>query len=415
MRFLIDFQGLRYLATISLVVMTVMGCVPRSLAQEEVTVKIGVIPGALKFDTARFEVIAGSTLNLEFNNNGLMQHNLVLVRPGHTDNIVNAAMGLGANGQKLNWVPDSRAVFAFTPLVDAGKQFTLKFLTPAQPGDYPYVCTFPGHGLIMRGVMVVKAAGSPVVQPEKISYGAKKLRNNLSGITYSNHPLGTGEKPFIIRTYMPDPDIEDDVFRYHGNGQVASRYSASSGKDVDGEVSPIDGIPAAYGVNFGKDLSLCWDTTECRLMYVWKDGFLDMNPYWGSGGGGGRKSFDYVPRLEGTLVFKASGQAPFRAAAQASQPRFRGLSLKEGKTQFKYLVGEARISESYALNAVGQMELRLTISAGDSLGFTYRIPHDLAGLIESVDGKPRNTKRPYALVCAAGESRDVTLTFKFDN
>ena len=27
---------------------------------------------------------------------------------------------------------------------------------PATPGDYPYVCTFPGHGVMMRGVMHVK-------------------------------------------------------------------------------------------------------------------------------------------------------------------------------------------------------------------------------------------------------------------
>jgi uncharacterized protein len=27
---------------------------------------------------------------------------------------------------------------------------------PATPGEYPYVCTFPGHFLLMNGVLVVE-------------------------------------------------------------------------------------------------------------------------------------------------------------------------------------------------------------------------------------------------------------------
>jgi len=32
----------------------------------------------------------------------------------------------------------------------------LRFTAPIEPGDYPYICTFPGHWIIMKGVMVVK-------------------------------------------------------------------------------------------------------------------------------------------------------------------------------------------------------------------------------------------------------------------
>jgi azurin len=32
----------------------------------------------------------------------------------------------------------------------------LRFTAPKKPGDYPYICTFPGHWIIMKGVMVVK-------------------------------------------------------------------------------------------------------------------------------------------------------------------------------------------------------------------------------------------------------------------
>jgi len=33
---------------------------------------------------------------------------------------------------------------------------SLRFTAPKKPGEYPYLCTFPGHWVIMRGVMVVK-------------------------------------------------------------------------------------------------------------------------------------------------------------------------------------------------------------------------------------------------------------------
>ena len=36
-----------------------------------------------------------------------------------------------------------------------GKSFTLEFMAPRQTGDYPYICTFPGHWRIMQGMMKV--------------------------------------------------------------------------------------------------------------------------------------------------------------------------------------------------------------------------------------------------------------------
>ena len=32
----------------------------------------------------------------------------------------------------------------------------ITFTAPAAPGSYPYICTFPGHWRIMRGVLVVE-------------------------------------------------------------------------------------------------------------------------------------------------------------------------------------------------------------------------------------------------------------------
>ena len=32
----------------------------------------------------------------------------------------------------------------------------LRFNAPKKPGEYPYMCTFPGHWTIMKGILTVK-------------------------------------------------------------------------------------------------------------------------------------------------------------------------------------------------------------------------------------------------------------------
>ncbi|WP_420845224.1 plastocyanin/azurin family copper-binding protein [Maribacter litopenaei] len=48
----------------------------------------------------------------------------------------------------------SEVLFA-TALVNPDQTVTLRFKAPSEPGEYPYICTFPGHWRIMQGVMKV--------------------------------------------------------------------------------------------------------------------------------------------------------------------------------------------------------------------------------------------------------------------
>ena len=48
----------------------------------------------------------------------------------------------------------------FTSLVQPGQSVTVQFRAPSEPGDYPFVCTFPGHWRVMNGVLRVRAAGA---------------------------------------------------------------------------------------------------------------------------------------------------------------------------------------------------------------------------------------------------------------
>ena len=53
--------------------------------------------------------------------------------------------------------PDMGEILFFTPLLNPGDEFKLRFKVPDQPGDYPYVCTFPGHWQSMNGIIKVRA------------------------------------------------------------------------------------------------------------------------------------------------------------------------------------------------------------------------------------------------------------------
>ena len=119
-------------------------------------VRIGTVIEKLQFDLKEFTVKAGKKLKVTFVNPDFMPHNIVFVQSGAADEIGQAAMVLGAKGFESNWVPASDKILAASKLIDHKGEDSLEFTAPSAPGDYPYVCTFPGHHLLMRGVMKVK-------------------------------------------------------------------------------------------------------------------------------------------------------------------------------------------------------------------------------------------------------------------
>ncbi|MBX2822315.1 MAG: hypothetical protein KTR29_21645 [Rhodothermaceae bacterium] len=115
---------------------------------------IGTVPG-LRFDEEFFEVKTGSKVQFTFNNNDDMLHNLVITVPGEIDDVAESAMGLGIRGQEMNYVPDSGSVLFYTTLLEPETKESIFFIAPQEPGEYPFVCTFPGHAMTMRGVLKV--------------------------------------------------------------------------------------------------------------------------------------------------------------------------------------------------------------------------------------------------------------------
>jgi azurin len=111
----------------------------------------------LIFDKKEFTVKAGTNVELIFRNVDEMPHNLLIVKPGKLEVVGEAAdrMAGSPDAGKLHFVPQISEVIYATRLLMINEADTLRFKAPDLPGDYPYVCTYPGHWRIMNGIMRV--------------------------------------------------------------------------------------------------------------------------------------------------------------------------------------------------------------------------------------------------------------------
>ncbi|MBL9116952.1 MAG: hypothetical protein JNJ83_18240 [Verrucomicrobiaceae bacterium] len=123
-----------------------------------VSITIKTIPERLLFDLREFKVKAGQPVKLVFENPDVTPHNLLIVQPGAADEIGMAGneMAKTPDGFAKGFTPDSPKILHKTKMLNQGDSETLRFTAPAAPGRYPYICSFPGHWLVMKGEMVVE-------------------------------------------------------------------------------------------------------------------------------------------------------------------------------------------------------------------------------------------------------------------
>lgn len=121
-------------------------------------VEVSTIPERMLFTVTEFTVKSGKPVKLIFTNPDVTQHNLVIVRPGSS-----AAVGIAANemarspdGIKKQFIPVTDSILHHTRMLEQDTTDVLRFKAPTVPGDYPYICTFPGHWIIMKGTMHVE-------------------------------------------------------------------------------------------------------------------------------------------------------------------------------------------------------------------------------------------------------------------
>lgn len=117
----------------------------------------------LVFDKKKFTVKAGQKVKLTLVNPddslNLQPHNLLVIEPGTLEEVGVAADAELSDPDFLSErhaIPSSNYVLHHTKLLQPGESETIEFTAPEFAGDYPFLCSYPGHWKVMNGVMTVE-------------------------------------------------------------------------------------------------------------------------------------------------------------------------------------------------------------------------------------------------------------------
>ncbi len=313
---------------------TTLAAQPATAAANAPTViRIGTLPG-LRFDTAAFSVRPGSEVEIVYTNNDEMLHNIVVVKPGTRDAVVKAAIVLGAGAAERNFVPDSPDVLWSSKVVSQGQSFSLKFTAPTATGDYPYVCTFPGHGLLMFGTMLVTDNPQPPVMNS-----ATSPKPAVSGAAPTSSPSAMANMNHAGMT-MPEAVAP---------AQVERTFMPNSG-------------PASIAVQLPGGVSYCWDAGAGRFRYTWSGGYM-TRPTAAERG---------LARIQG-VVFYTEPAYPLRLGnapgAEPKQIDFKGYTLDAQRIpEFETVVDGVTVKERAEVKD-GKLVRRFRTSGETTLWF----------------------------------------------
>ena len=117
----------------------------------------------MRFDNTAFEVTRGQKVSVTLKNVGTtpkfsMGHNFVLLDKAVNEQNVTKFLDTASMEASHDYVPPgSKEVLAHTKLLGPGETETVTFTAPFVPGQYLYLCSFPGHySQGTKGFMTVK-------------------------------------------------------------------------------------------------------------------------------------------------------------------------------------------------------------------------------------------------------------------
>jgi putative heme-binding domain-containing protein len=112
----------------------------------------------LTYVTREFSVRANEPLAITLKNPDVVPHNWVLVKPDSLQTVGELSNQLIARPDAFarQYIPDTEDVIAYTDIVSPTEKQTIYIQAPSEPGHYPFLCTFPGHWMVMNGTMIVE-------------------------------------------------------------------------------------------------------------------------------------------------------------------------------------------------------------------------------------------------------------------
>ena len=120
---------------------------------------LSCLPERMLFDQNRLTVTVGQPVRLVLKNPDATPHNLAIVKPGALEEVGLAGneMAKDPGGMAKDFIPPSDRILHHTKLLMPNTAQVLRFHAPDNPGIYPFLCTFPGHWVVMKGEFVVES------------------------------------------------------------------------------------------------------------------------------------------------------------------------------------------------------------------------------------------------------------------
>lgn len=122
------------------------------------TVTIEPVDNQMQYATTEIQAPAGSELTIVFNNTATspaMNHNVVVLKneEGVKETVGQAAMMAKEN----DFIPPEHEnlIIAHTPMSAPGETVEVTFTVPPA-GEYPFICTYPGHWNSMQGTLIAQ-------------------------------------------------------------------------------------------------------------------------------------------------------------------------------------------------------------------------------------------------------------------
>lgn len=116
----------------------------------------------MQFDVRSFTVQSGQTVQLTLKHVGQMSaeqmgHNVVILNADEDPQAFGDQVQRQGGSMDNDYLPEEMRdrVVAYTRMIGGGDEDSIEFVAP-EPGEYPYICSFPGHYGMMRGVMIVR-------------------------------------------------------------------------------------------------------------------------------------------------------------------------------------------------------------------------------------------------------------------
>ncbi len=135
---------------------------PKGFEKIDQEIVITTMEAKMMYDKASFSVKPNAKIKLVLKNLDSLPHNLIICTPGKKKGgdkgkeVIDAVLKLGDKGVEQNWEPKGHPrILKSSGMVQPKEATTIFFKAPGKEGNYPYICTFPGHYQLMNGMMKV--------------------------------------------------------------------------------------------------------------------------------------------------------------------------------------------------------------------------------------------------------------------